>query len=219
MNYVSFSDKFIPPYNNRKRGSSEPQSKERFLTCRRKISIGPKGIEGMLYYGNGTWYQINHKWRRTRCKYHRKVGFQIDYSWGFVQLFNLEVSRNRAKLSQLNDITDIFDKEPHHQVACLLINAGRALKNTGLQFKGVLGLKNGKSKYKARDSCIVMMFFDPLRPSWSSSVDESLLKPWKKYMIVKDGHLLIYSSDELTVLTILWNNTSFESKLMCEFEI
>jgi len=53
------------------------------------------------------------------------------------------------KLSQLNDITDIFHKEPHHQVACLLIEAGRALKNTGLQFKGALGLKKGKSKDKA----------------------------------------------------------------------
>ena len=57
------------------------------------------------------------------------------------------------KLSRLNEITDIFDKEPHHQVACLLIEAGRVLKNNGLQFKGVLGLKKGKSKDKARDLC------------------------------------------------------------------
>ena len=57
------------------------------------------------------------------------------------------------KLSRLNEITDIFDKEPHHQVACLLIEAGRALKNNGLQFKGVLGFKKGKSKDKARDLC------------------------------------------------------------------
>ena len=46
---------------------------------------------------------------------------------------------------------DIFDNEPHHQVACLLIDAGRALKNTGLQFKGVLGLKKGKCKDTGRD--------------------------------------------------------------------
>ena len=57
------------------------------------------------------------------------------------------------KLSRLNEITDIFDKEPHHQVACLLIEAGRVLKNNGLQFKGVLGLKKGKSKDKARGLC------------------------------------------------------------------
>ena len=67
-------------------------------------------------------------------------------------LFNLQNSWNQVKLSQLNDITDIFDKEPHHQVACLLIDAGKVLKNIGLQFKGALGLKKGKSKDKARDS-------------------------------------------------------------------
>ena len=37
-------------------------------------------------------------------------------------------------------------------MACLLVEAGRALKNTGLQFKGVLGLKKGKSKDQVRDS-------------------------------------------------------------------
>ena len=36
-------------------------------------------------------------------------------------------------------------------MACLLIDAGRALKNTGLQFKGVLGLKKGKCKDTGRD--------------------------------------------------------------------
>jgi len=57
-------------------------------------------------------------------------------------------------------MTDIFDKEPHHQVACLLIDAGKALKNIGLQFKGALGLKKGKSKDKARDSRTINTSYD-----------------------------------------------------------
>ena len=75
-------------------------------------------------------------------------------------LFSLQNSRNQAKFKQLNDITDIFDKEPHHQVACLLIDAGKALKNIGLQFKGALGLKKGKSKDKARDSRTINTSYD-----------------------------------------------------------
>ena len=138
--------------NNHKRGYFESKPKKHFLAHRRKISIGSKRIEGMLYFGNGAWYPINYKWRRTRWKYYREGRFQISKSRAFEELSNLQHLWNQVKLSQLNDITDIFHKEPHHQVACLLIEAGRALKNTGLQFKGALGLKKRKSKDKARDS-------------------------------------------------------------------
>ena len=81
-----------------------------------------------------------------------KKGFKQDIRELLNKLFTVKNYWNQVKLSQLNDITDIFDKEPHHQVACLLIDAGKVLKNIGLQFKGALGLKKGKSKDKARDS-------------------------------------------------------------------
>jgi len=150
MNHGLFSNKLFS--NNHERGSFESKPKRHFLARRRKISIGSERIEGMLYYGNGAWYPINYKWRRTRWKYYREGRFQISKSRAFEELFSLQHLLNQAKLSQLNDITDIFHKKPHHQVACLLTYAGKALKNTGLQFKGALGLKKGKSKDKARDS-------------------------------------------------------------------
>ena len=91
--------------NNHKRGYFETKPKKHFVAHRRKISIGSKRIEGMLYFGNGAWYPINYKWRRTRWKYYREGRFQISRflellksfsSWKFQPTASLEPSKVKS---------------------------------------------------------------------------------------------------------------------------